>query len=322
MTFPRICSAASIVALLGIAAAMLLLALPSASAQTIDDGIMMRRANLFTGTLYTYDYWNNYWEGHLKRDNGNIGTITTRSTTWFANYGVTDRLNVLVSLPYIWTRASQGVLHGQSGIQDISLSVKCNFLERHIGDRANLRAIAVVTGGLPLSNYTPDFLPLSIGSASKRIGGRFTSFYHHDRGWFLNGTTSYTWRASIHLDRPYYFTDGQLFLTDEVALPNVFDYSVGGGYLKHRIMIPFTFTQQRMQSGGDIRRQDMPFVSNRMNFSKVGVFAMTPIPFLKNNPLRVRFGYDRIIDGRNVGQSNTFTAGMMYTFNFSGVPNQ
>jgi hypothetical protein len=34
--------------------------------------------------------------------------------------------------------------------------------------------------------------------------------------------------------------------------------------------VPITFSQQTTLGGGDIRRQDMPFVSNRMNLSRIG----------------------------------------------------
>ena len=49
---------------------------------------------LCTGFLYTHDSWDQYWEGTLKRGNGNIGTVTTQSVAWMGNYGITDRLNV------------------------------------------------------------------------------------------------------------------------------------------------------------------------------------------------------------------------------------
>ena len=55
-----------------------------------------------------------------------------------------------------------------------------------------------------------------------------------------------------------------------------FDYIPSAGYLKGGLMTTGSFSQQRTQGGGDIRRQDMPFVSNRMNFSKVGGMVMFP----------------------------------------------
>ena len=291
-------------------------------AQTVEDGIMVRKNDLFTGSIYTHDSWDEYWEGSRKRDNGNIGTLTTQTSTWSGNYGITNRLNFIVSVPYVWTNASQGVLHGQKGFQDITLAAKFAFLDRPFTRFGRLRAIAVLSGGIPLSNYTPDFQPLSIGLASKRIATRFTLYFESKPGWFLTGSSAYTWRDNVKLDRPYYFTENQLFLTNEVEMPNVFDYTVSAGYRKHGLMAPFTFTQQRVQGGGDIRRQDMPFVSNRMNFSRIGGFVMYQLPFSKLRGVAPLFSFSYILDGRNVGQSKTFGVGLMYTINFSGRPVQ
>ena len=45
-------------------------------AQTVDDGLLMPRGAVGTGFLYAHDSWTQYWEGSVKRDNGNIGTLT------------------------------------------------------------------------------------------------------------------------------------------------------------------------------------------------------------------------------------------------------
>jgi hypothetical protein len=281
-------------------------------AQTLDDGIMMPKRDLCAGSSYSRDTWDQYWEGALKRTNGNIGKLTTQTNVWFANYGITDRLNVIAMVPYVRTDASQGVLLGMKGFQDITLAGKFSFLERQFGNYGKLRAIAVATGAIPLTNYTPDFQPLSIGTASKRVTGRFTLHFHSNPGWFLNGSLGYTWRSNVTLDRPYYFTDGQLFLTNIVEMPQVFDYVLSAGYLKHGLNTEFSFRQQRTQGGGDIRRQDMPFVSNRMNYSQVGAMALYTIPRLRK--MEAKFALAYIIDGRNVGQSTTLTATLQYRF--------
>lgn len=298
--------------------AALILASPL-HAQTVDDGIMLERKTLFAGNLYVHDSWDEYWEGARKRDNGNIGTLTTQTNLWFANYGVTDRLNVIGTLPYIWTRASQGVLRSMQGVQDVTLAAKYNAMRRQ-SPLGVVRAIAVASAGIPLTDYTPDFMPLSIGSASRRVSGRFTLNVQSDPGWFANASAAYTWRADVTLDRPYYYTDGQLHLTDRVDMPNVFDYVVSGGYRKHGLMATGSFSQQRTRGGGDIRRQDMPFVSNRMNFSKVGAMVMYPLPVPKLRNLAVQGAYAYIVDGRNVGQATTWTFGVMYTLPFGGRP--
>jgi hypothetical protein len=290
----------------------------SLHAQTIDDGIMMGKHSLFTGDVYSHDSWDQYWEGTLKRGNGNIGTLTTQTDVWSANYGITDRLNVIGTIPYVWTRASQGVLHGMRGFQDVTIAGKFSFLEMPSTKVGSLRAIAVVAGGLPLTSYTPDFQPLSIGSASRRVAGRLTLNVQTSPGWFLNGSTAYTWRSKVTLDRPYYYTDGHLFLSNEVDMPDVADYVVSAGYLKRGLMTTLSFSQQRTQGGGDIRRQDMPFVSNRMNFSKVGGMVMYPLPKLRD--LGFQFAYAYTMNGRNVGQATTFTTGLLYWYHAGGRP--
>ena len=282
-------------------------------AQAIDDGAMLPRRALAAGVLYAHDSWSQYWEGTLKRDNGNIGTLTTQRVTWMAGYGVTDRLSVMAILPYVWTHATQGPLHGMSGMQDFTLAAKYQLLATPLTDRGTLRAMVVGAAGIPAGDYTPDFLPLSIGLASRQFSGRFTLNFQAHKGWFLNGSAAYTWRTKVKLDRPAYYTNGQFILSDEVAMPAVFDYTVSAGYQVGRVSIPISLTQQRTLGGGDIRRQDMPFVSNRMDFVKLEGLVMYAVAAPQ---LGIRLGMSRIVSGRNVGQSTTLTGGLFHTFHF------
>jgi hypothetical protein len=285
----------------------------SARAQTIDDGIMVAKRSLFTGGIYGHESWDEYWEGALKRENGNVGTVTTQTNVWYANYGVTDRLNVIAMLPYIWTEASQGVLHGSQGFQDLTLAAKWNFLERPVTKGSTLRTFAVLSGGIPLTGYNIELLPLSIGTGSSRLSGRFTANLQAGSGWYINGSTAYTWRSNTTLDRPYFFTDDEFVMSDQVDMPNVFDYVVNLGYMKNGLNTTFALSEQQTLGGGDIRRQDMPFPSNRMNFIKVGGMVMYPVPKLR--ALAFQFSYAYTAKGRNVGQANSYAVGLLYTFN-------
>ena len=284
--------------------------------QTIDDGIMMGRRQICAGYMYTHDSWSEYWEGSLKRTNGNIGTLTTQSHQIFANYGVTDKLNVITHVPHIRTAASDGVLAGQRGFKDITLAAKYKFFDTQLTESGRLRAIAVVAGAAPMTDYTPDFLPLSIGLASRKVGARLTLHFRTNRGWFLNASPGYTWRGGVTLDRPYFYTDGRLTFSDQVAMPRVFDYVLSGGLIRGEMVLSASYSQQLTQGGGDIRRQDMPFVSNRMDFSRVGGWAKVPLP--KHDALSIVAGLSYVVDGRNVGQATTVTAGVMYLFGFPG----
>jgi hypothetical protein len=298
------------------AALFVIAALASAHlrAQTIDDHIFMSKGSLCTGFVYGHDRWDEYWEGELKRENLNVGTVTTKTLGWMGTYGVTDKLNVIAMAPYVWTKASGGTLKGQSGVQDLTIAAKWNALDVPFTRHGNLRTVAAVSAGVPLTDYVPDLLPLSIGINSKRVSTRLTLSWQAKKGIFVNATGAYTWRDNLTLDRPAYFTDGQQFLTDQVQLPDVVDYSFSAGYFSPRFHLPISFTQQITRGGGDIRRQDMPFPSNRMNSSRVGAMAMYYLPMNRN--LALRASGSRAVSGRNTGESTMLTAGVMYTFNF------
>jgi len=206
------------------------------------------------------------------------------------------------------------VLQGQSGMQDLSVALKFKLLETPFTSAGSLRTILVATAGTPLSDYTPDFLPLSIGLASSRFSGRTTLYFQADSGFFVNATGAYTWRGNVTLDRPAYYTDGELHMSDEVQMPDVFDYSVSTGYIKGPLQVPISFSQQITLGGGDIRRQDMPFVSNRMNLSRLDGVVQYALPWVKGLQLRLAAAY--IVSGRNVGQGTTLSAGFLYTIGF------
>jgi hypothetical protein len=99
-------------------------------------------------------------------------------------------------------------------------------------------------------------------------------------------------------------------------MPNVFNYILAGGYRKHKVLAEGNFSEQRTQGGGDIRRQDVPFISNHINYTKVGMRIMYEIPKVRTMTLQFAFSY--IADGRNIGQSETYTTGLMYTFGLPG----
>jgi hypothetical protein len=88
-------------------------------------------------------------------------------------------------------------------------------------------------------------------------------------------------------------------------MPDVFDYTVTAGYQQGRLCIPISLSQQRTLGGGDIRRQDMPFVSNRMDWVKVEGLVLYR---------GIRLGASRILSGRNVGQATTLAGGWFYAF--------
>jgi hypothetical protein len=300
--------------LLVVGIAILLCLGVNAQTPIITDGIMIPRKNFGNGLFYGNDSWKNYWEGTLKRDNQNIGTLTTQSVTYMGVYGLKDRVTLVALLPYVWTKASGGTLHGMQGLQDFTMAVKYKLLKNGL-DSNRLQFFALGSFTLPASNYTPDFLPMSIGLGSKNLSGRFTSTYTLKKAWVFTASCAYTWRSNIFLDRSSYYTNGQLYYSNEVQMYDLFDFIVRAGYHQPKWHAELYYTQQNTLGGGDIRPQDMPFASNQMNYSKVGASVLWSVPHVKNLLARAWGGYT--VAGRNVGQSTTIMAGLLYHINFS-----
>jgi hypothetical protein len=284
-------------------------------AQTLSDGLMMPKKDLCTGILYSTDQWKNYWEGELKRSNENIGSLKTQTLLWVASYGVSEKLNVIAMFPYIKTKATQGTLTSLEGIQDLTVAVKYNFFRKDF-TKSSVSTFGALAVSTPLSDYTPDLFPLSLGTATTNVSWRGTVFYKMVDKFYMNASGAYTWRSNTELDRPSYYTNDQLYLTNEVKMPNVFDYSISAGYSKNGLQTEIVYTQQNTLGGSDIRRQDMPFVSNRMNFSRLGALVMYYLPSPKG--LAIRANVSQVVAGRNVGQSTTLMGGILYTLHLSG----
>ena len=276
-------------------------------AQSLDDAIFMGTHVICAGVVYTREQWNQYWEGTRRRSNGNIGTLTTTQATPMLAYGITDRLNLLAALPFVQTDASDGVLNGQRGRQDLSVGVKYRAFSTALTSHGTLHGIVVVSGAIPTSEYTADFYPMSIGTSSRRATARAILQFAAQNGMYMNGTYGYTRRGNVRLDRVSYFTDGQLFLTNEVQMPDVSDASLTIGYQRKGLTVPVVVTRQTTLGGGDIRRQDMPFVSNRMNVTRLD--ARVQYDVLRN--VVVHVGGSQVLEGRNVGQGTTVMAGLL-----------
>ena len=287
-----------------------------ASAQTIDDGLLLPRHQLRVGAEYGRDQWDQYWEGTLQRSNDNIGTLTTRTVTGMLAYGAGRRLSLFAQLPFVQTEASAGVLHGMSGRQDLTVAAKYRALGLRVAGRASLGALVTAGCGLPTANYTVDFMPLSIGSGSRRALGRAVLHLQDRSGFYAEGALGHTWRANVHLDRPAYYTSGRLYSTNEVEMPDLADYTAAVGYQRGRVCLPVALVTQHTLGGGDIRRQDMPFVSNRMNFTQLRAHAMYDLRVPSSVILDL--GVMQTLSGRNVGRSTALSGGFAYAFGRPG----
>ncbi len=275
--------------------------------QTDIDGLMMEKNAFCVGPMYSYSSWKNYWEGTLKRDNLNLGTVSTRMYSVMGNYGITNKWNVLFGLPYVKTKATAGTLQGLKGIQDLSLFVKWKAYEKKMGG-GRLSLIGIAGVSFPLSNYTPDFLPLSIGLRSKTASARIMVDYIRNN-LFVTGSATYVYRGNIEIDREAYYTT-EMHYTNEVEMPDGANFNFRAGFRNHRWIAEAIVNNWTTLGGFDITRNNMPFPSNKMNATTIGANFKYVFPFLPE--LSIVAGGNTTVAGRNVGQSTTVYGSFFY----------
>ena len=283
-----------------------------ANAQTDVDGIMMKKNNFCTGFQYSYSQWDHYWEGTLKRDNENLGNVSTHMIGWMGSYGITNNINAMFSIPWVKTKASAGTLHGMKGLQDLSLMIKWKALQTTAGP-GKLSLFAVGGFSFPVSDYPADFQPVSIGLRSKNLTLRLLGDYQIKK-WFVTGSGAFVFRDNIKIDRMAYYTT-EMHNTNEVEMPNAATFHFRGGYRGKLIGAEVIMNNWTTLGGFDITRNNMPFPSNEMNATTAGLT-------IKCNPrampgFSAQAGGNYVIAGRNVGQAWTATAGVFYVFDFN-----
>jgi len=278
---------------------------------------MMSKNRFCVGSVYDYSSWDKYWEGTHKRENLNLGTVSTQSIGVMGNYGITDKINVLFNIPYVITNATAGTMKGQEGFQDLSLTVKYMPFEKKIKN-ATYSLYALGGYSTPVSNYVVDYLPLSLGLGSQVATLRLMGDYQRGK-FFTTISGAYLFRSNVTIERNSYFTD-EMHYTNLVDMPNVIDINGRIGYRSDRLIAEAIIDNWVTQSGGfDITQNNMPFPSNTMNALRLG----TNIKYtLKNIPeLAFIGGTNYVIDGRNVGQSASFYGGAFYVINFNKKAN-
>ena len=281
-------------------------------AQTDMDAIMMEKKQLCIGPMYSYSSWKNYWEGTLKRNNQNLGTVSSQTFSLMGAYGVTGKLNLLFNIPHITTKASAGTLHGMKGIQDLSLYIKWMPVEKQLGPGTfSLYTIGGVS--FPLTNYVADFLPLSIGLHSKTASVRLMLDYQLSNI-FATGSATYVLRDNMKIDRTSYY-DTQLHLSNEVSMPDASNFNFRAGYRSSKLIAEAVVNKWTTLGGFDITRNNMPFPSNKMNATTVGAnfkYVVTP-----NHRLSLVGGGNTTVAGRNTGQATTYYGSVFYILDFT-----
>lgn len=227
--------------------------------------------------------------------------------------GITDKVNVLLSLPYVKTAASAGQLTGVQGIQDLGISVKALFLEKSIG-KGKLTGFSNLSYSTPASNYLADYMPFSLGFGAKELGIRAIGKYELGKGPYVRASYAYLNRGTTHAERQFYYANGSVY-TSTMDVPDALQgqLSLGSWLFNYRLRVEASLTTIRSTSGDDIRTYCMPLPTNKVDFDRVEGFAQY---YFKSNGrgFGLIASYHQAISGRNMGQFSGYGLGITYQF--------
>lgn len=282
-------------------------------AQTPLDGLMMPKGEICIALQYDQITWDRYWEGSNIRVNQNIGTFTRQMGMPMIAGGITDKVNVILSLPYVKTAASAGQLTGVQGIQDLGISVKALFLEKPIG-KGKLTGFSNLSYSTPASNYLSDYIPFSLGFGANELGIRAIGKYELDKGPYIRASYAYLHRGATEVERDFYYAD-QAYYTSKMDVPNAVhgQLTLGSWLFNYRLRVEASLTTIRSTSGDDIRVYSMPQPTNKVNFDRVEGFAQY---YFKSGGkgFGLIASYQQAISGRNMGQFSGYGLGITYQF--------
>lgn len=295
-----------------ILAILYLFHLPRVQAQMPFDEIMMPKGEICVAGIYEVGKWNQYWEGDYLRENANIGTLTRQMFMPMVAMGLTKKINLIASLPYISTDASGGTQVGQSGIQDLSVSMKVDWLQQQAG-RGRIFLLTNTHLSTPVGSYLSDYMPFSIGAGAPEIGMRGITGYKMDNGLVFRFAAAYLWRGQTEIERAYYYQNGSVYSTF-MNVPNALNIHGAIGYwtLDKRLRLEATYMSLNCLSGDDIRSYNRPQPTNKMEVSQVGIWTQYYIKADRG------FGaiayFNQTISGRNMGKAASLGLGITYQF--------
>lgn len=272
-------------------------------AQMPNDAIMMPQKSICVGLTAQQSTFKEYWEGSLLRNNFNIGTNTNQSLALMASIGITNRINIILNAPYVKTSNSAGTLAGQRGFQDASAWLKISPLN----PSSKLSVVLLGGASIPMTNYIAELQPMSIGNQSKMLNGRLVLRYLTSMGIYVGGLGTYTTRNNVEIDKNAYWVNERLVTGNMVSLPDSYDYGARIGMLKPKWQFEIFADKSTSLSGDNIRYNDMPSITNKVNFTQAGAY-------FKFQPKKIGFNVraSQTLEGLNTGKMLNISLGLLF----------
>ena len=235
--------------------------------------------------------------------------VHVNSVNLYGTYGLTDKIDVIVSLPYIQSKGqafgstisdlntlypAQGFANTRQGFQDLTGVLKFKSYTREIGSSI-LDLLGVVSVSTPVSNYQTNTglgYIIAIGNRATKATALGVAHLKTASGIFATGQMGYSLRSG--------------------DVPNALVGEAKLGYAGPKNYFEGSASFQESNGGTDITENgfDGTFTATRVNYVRLSASGYRPI----TNGFGLTLGLSTYVAGRNIGKSTGASAGITYNY--------
>jgi hypothetical protein len=235
--------------------------------------------------------------------------VRVNSLNLYGTYGLTDKIDAVISLPYIQSKGqarglaisdlsalqpNAGFTNSRQGLQDLTALLKFKSFSREIGSSI-IDLLGVASVSTPVSDYQTNTgygYIIAIGNRATKYTAAGVAHLKTASGVFATAQVGYSLRT------------GQV--------PNALVGEAKVGYAGPKVYVEGNASFQESNGGTDISEQGFIgyFPSTRVNYIRLGASAYRPI----TNGFGLTLGASTYVAGRNIGKSTGYSAGITYNF--------
>lgn len=228
--------------------------------------------------------------------------VQVTSASLFGTYGISDKFNVVVGLPYITAKgnATEGTLKAlgyqneRKGVQDGSLFLKYNPYTWEMGEN-KINFIVAAGVKAPLGSYKVEEglqSILAIGNRATNITGLAIAQFRSKSGFFASTQAGYSVRTG--------------------DVPNAVIGEIKTGYGASRFYVDAWYAGQISQGGVNVLGEGFKgvFPETDVTYNRFGVNVF--VPLVKG--FGISGAFTQYLNGRNVGKSTGFSGALIYSF--------